>query len=208
LNPGSPSRGRRIAARKITAPLVPLLLLAIIFGADALLSTRSRGVVLTAALDEPAHFATGALGLIALAGPGWLIRHRTFAISALIGSVVIDVDHIPLYLGWPVGHGGRPYSHSILTFVVLLTVSLVVGRRWPVPLGLGAGVLLHLVRDVVSGPGAPLWWPLSHVGVRVDYRFYAAGLCLTALVVGGRLWWQRSFLAASTGPPSPAADSL
>ena len=101
---------------------------------------------------------------------------------ALLGAVVIDVDHIPLYV-WDVGTAdpeGRPVTHSLTVVLVLLALSRLPGRlRTPLS-GLALGVLLHLVRDIVTGPGASLFWPIAGTSVLLPYPLYAGVLCLAA----------------------------
>jgi inner membrane protein len=129
--------------------------------------------------DEMGHLATAWVLLVAFLPT----RCRSLAPWALSGAVLIDVDHIPLYL-WDVGTAagtpGRPVSHSLIVVLLLLVVSRL-HRRLRTPFtGLGLGVALHLVRDVVTGPGAPLLWPISTAGVRAAYPLYVGLLCLAA----------------------------
>ena len=51
----------------------------------------------TGPVDEVAHLATATIGLLVLAR--FIEAPRRFYVAALITSVAIDVDHIPLYLG-------------------------------------------------------------------------------------------------------------
>lgn len=153
-----------------------------IAGLDALLARPLPRTVI-AVLDEPAHLLTAALLLAAAGVPAGLARW------ALVGAVAIDVDHIPLYLwGGPVAApGGRPVTHSLATVAVLLLLgALLRGRGRTAALGLGLGVVLHLLRDTVSAPGVPLFWPLAPVGVRLPYLLYAALLVAAAAVAGAR----------------------
>ncbi len=116
-----------------------------------------------APLDETAHFLTALLLLQAV--PTRL--RRKIIVPALIGSVVIDVDHVPSYLGHHflmVGAGAqRPATHSLLTPLVLVVLALAVRRHRTLLLGLALGVMLHFFRDLAegSGTGVPLLWPLS-----------------------------------------------
>ena len=96
--------------------------------------------------DEVGHLATAWVLLVAFLPNGF----RSLVPWALLGAVVIDVDHIPLYV-WGVGTAdpeGRPITHSLTVVLVLLALSQLPGRlRTPLS-GLALGVLLHLVRDV------------------------------------------------------------
>ena len=167
---------------------------------DLLLSSREWPMPVLALLDEPAHLATAAL---LLASVGALRRMRPVLIT-LAASVAIDVDHLPLYAGAPMGAAGRPPTHSLLTVAALAGAGLLVKRRRGDLLACAAGVALHLVRDVATGPGVPLWWPLSPRAVQVPYAVYAAALAAGAAGValhlvrdiatgpGVPLWWPLS----------------
>jgi inner membrane protein len=117
----------------------------------------------TGLLDEPAHFATAALALAALRPH--LRMSRSFVAAALAMSVLIDLDHMPLYLGFSwisPEPDGRPASHSAAVVVLLLAIAPI--RRLPsaVLAGAALGLATHLVRDICEGePGVSLWWPLT-----------------------------------------------
>jgi inner membrane protein len=135
--------------------------------------------------DAAAHLLTAWLFLALVPALDPLL-----AVSALVGSVVIDLDHIPLY-AWHLGAvtpNGRPVTHSLVTIVVLLALAGLL-RRWRTPLlGLALGVALHFVRDVATGPGLPLAWPLSSANVETPYLVYVAVLTLVA----GAATWART----------------
>ena len=163
---------------------VPPVALVAVLGLDQLQKRYAHGILAAGLLDEPAHAATALLALLAFAGAPWLVRHPQLSLSALVCSMAIDVDHIPLYLGVPhIAAGGRPDSHSLVTVATLGAAYLLTGRR-PWLLGAGIGVLLHFVRDVATGPGLRLWWPLGSADVRAPYPAYIAALgVLTLLAV-------------------------
>ena len=72
------------------------------------------------------------------------------------------------------GAQGRPPTHSLVTPIVLAVAGLAV-RRWRSELfGCAVGVGLHLVRDIATGPGIPLAWPISGRAFEVPYPAYAA----------------------------------
>ena len=75
----------------------PLLLAAAALAFDAADRRIPFGVWTTGPVDEVAHLATAALGLLVLAR--FIDAPRRFYVAALIASVAIDVDHIPRYLG-------------------------------------------------------------------------------------------------------------
>jgi inner membrane protein len=156
-------------------------------------------VVVVGLLDEPAHVLTAYLLLLAMGRP--LVPGRWDA-WALAGAVLIDVDHLPLFLGCPGCGvaGGRPPTHSLALVLVLLCAGLAV-RRAAALRYLAVGVLLHFVRDLVTGPGVPLLWPLGS-SVLLPYAGYTALLCLAAAacaLVAPRL----SPAAPPSAPSSP-----
>lgn len=181
----------------MTRRTLPLLAVALVLLLDGVAAVRSWGVPVVGGLDEPAHLLTAAV-LLTAAGGRRVWTRTTFVLSALVGAVAIDLDHIPLYLGVPgvAVHGGRPFTHSLATAAVLAAAGLAVPRRRRLLLGLATGVLLHLVRDLGTGPGVPLLWPLSDMVVRVPYVAYAGVLAALATVAGARL--------APTRAPLPA----
>jgi len=175
--------------------LAPLLVGSVL-GFDLLwaLAEGSTDTVAYGLLDEPAHLATCAIGILALAAIRGRAPSARFSAAALLASVAIDVDHIPGYLGSHVltGSSPRPYSHSAALVLLLLLGAACSRRRerrqiW---LGLGFGVAMHLFRDLATGPGIPLLWPISQAAVGVPYALYAAalvGATLSALAAVRRL---------------------
>lgn len=109
----------------------------------------------------------------------------------LAAAVLVDLDHVPLYAGVPgvAAAGGRPLTHGLLTVAVLLLL----GRRLPAARWAALGVCLHLLRDLATGPGVPLLWPLDLV-VRVPWAAYAVVLVALAL---------RAALTPRAGSPAP-----
>jgi membrane-bound metal-dependent hydrolase YbcI (DUF457 family) len=139
------------------------------------------------AVDEPAHLTACMLFLLAVLA---LVRFRrpslSFVAAALVASVAIDLDHIPGMLGW---HGlsgdlPRPYTHSLITPVALIVVGQIArGRIRPIAFGAAFGVCAHLVRDLCTGPGLSILWPLSSTTVKLPYLVFAVGLVLTTAAI-------------------------
>jgi hypothetical protein len=158
------------------------MLLGLIFALDLLwaLLAGSTGTLAYALVDEPGHLATAAVVLLGLAVTRLQAR---FLIPALVASVAIDLDHLPHLLGFQALTGTlpRPYTHSLGLVALLVLAAALWPRRGGrlVALGLAAGVSTHLLRDLSTGPGVPLLWPLSDGIARLDYGFYA--LTLTGL---------------------------
>lgn len=164
-------------------------------------------VVRTGLLDEPAHLAFAGLALWVLC----LLVHlpRRFYSAALVASVAIDVDHVPLYLGvdsFAVQPHGRPFTHSLATIALLLLIAALWRRQKMVFLGAATGVFLHLVRDLVEGaPGVALLWPLS------DRELSVTGAATFVVLVVGLLLARFVLLAHGarvTHTPGISSDDL
>ena len=163
---------------RVLGVVTPLLAVACILTLDLVASAGPWPIAVVGLLDEPAHLLTAWLGLAAAGA-------RRIQPWALVGAVAIDVDHVPLYLwgGLVAGPGGRPVVHSLVTVVALAAGGLAVPRWRTVATGLAAGVLLHLTRDVATGPGIPALWPLDGRSVLLPYEVYAGLVATTAVLV-------------------------
>jgi inner membrane protein len=151
-----------------------------------LLAARRWPLLAEGLLDEPAHLLTAALVLAAVLPA----RAAAMVPWALAGAVLIDLDHVPLYLwGALVSEStGRPVTHSATTVLVLALGALAGrGRARTALLGLSAGVALHLARDVATGPGIPLGWPVLDHRVLVPHGAYLAALAGLTVAVLVRL---------------------
>lgn len=160
--------------------LLPMAALAVVALLDALQAARRWPIPVVGLLDEPAHLLTAALFLAALLPR----RGRALLPWALAGSVLIDLDHIPLYLEPAVvaADGGRPVTHSLLTVLVLVTVAVVVPRWRTALAGLALGLALHFLRDLAWGPGVPLLWPWASTGYRLPYADYLGAVAAATAV--------------------------
>jgi inner membrane protein len=131
----------------------------------------------------------GGLLLLAAARLDWIREHAREVAVGLACTLLVDVDHIPLYAGMSeIARGGRPFRHSLTTVAVLLVVAAVLpraSRRWL--LLAAVGLCVHFVRDVATGPGLPLWWPLSDLDVRAPEEWYETALRVVAVVGTARL---------------------
>jgi membrane-bound metal-dependent hydrolase YbcI (DUF457 family) len=136
---------------------------------------RPRWLVL-GLFDHPAHVATAGLVLLNL-------RRRSPAWSAgfLVGSVLPDLDHVPLALRAqdPSPHDPRPRSHCLLA---VAPVGLLAAAGGAPVAGAAAGMLAHFLRDLGVGTGVPLLWPASGRSLALPYAAYAG----TCLVLAGR----------------------
>jgi membrane-bound metal-dependent hydrolase YbcI (DUF457 family) len=170
--------------RLSTALAGPLL----VFGLDLLRvralrrgwSRAAEGVI-----DEAAHLATAAV----LLAPWRAGRTGPWALGALAGAILIDVDHVPGELGrwWIALPGERPYTHTALIPLALVMFGRRAGGwRRPALFGTGAGLATHLLRDLALG-GCRLAWPVRKDTVSLPYWPYAISLVAAALAWRHRL---------------------
>jgi inner membrane protein len=189
------------------SPAFPLSLLAAVLAVDVAgaADVAHLPLIVNGLLDEVAHLATACLLLLAALGWTRLERQARLAASALTASVVIDVDHVPLYAGLPhISAGGRPFSHSLVTVAASLLLAGFVAAHRDLFLGASLGIGLHFVRDLATGPGLPLWWPASNADVSVPYWLYLLGILATAAAAILRGHRRRQ---SSTAPHPPALTS-
>jgi inner membrane protein len=147
----------------------PLLLAAAALAFDAAERRIPFGVWTTGPVDEVAHLSTAALGLLVLAR--FIDAPRRFYVAALIASVAIDVDHIPLYvLGI---QAGRPVTQSLSTVAVFAAAAAASHRHRALLAGVATGLVLHFARDIAEGyPGVRVFWPLQDTSWMVSYRWF------------------------------------
>ena len=149
----------------------PLVLAAAALAFDATDRRIPFGVWTTGPVDEVAHLSTAALGLLVLAR--FIDAPRRFYVAALIASVAIDVDHIPLYLGLLGNQAQRPVTHSLSTVAVFVAAAAASRRHRAVLAGVATGLVLHFARDIAEGyPGVRVFWPLQDTSWMVSYRWF------------------------------------
>jgi inner membrane protein len=173
--------------------------MAVVLGLDVAHRALPAGALMTGILDEPAHLATAALALLACTTPMTRRRHRSLLLITLVSSMAIDVDHVPMYLGLAEAGGGRPPSHSLATVALLTAAAPALVEMRPLLLGAALGVALHLLRDLATGPGLHLWWPVSSTEVRAPYWSYAVVLAFLTCVATARAVRQRRTSPACAG---------
>lgn len=153
-------------------------------------------------LDEPAHLLTGFLFLAAVLRGAPL----AFAGGLLAASVLIDLDHVPQYLGdYFLTHGTqRPYTHSWVTLAALLLLAVLIRRPRavrPALLGAAIGIAVHFYRDMAekTGVGVPLLWPFSDHEFTVPHDQYLAVMAVLLVVALARA------AASRRAPPAARA---
>jgi inner membrane protein len=176
------------------SPLWVLVCAAVLFSADWAFRQSGGSFFPGGLLDEAAHFTTALLLLQAIPSK----QRAKIVLPALFASVAIDLDHVPQYLGYYFLTAGtpRPYTHSLLTLVVLLTIAFAVRRHRYLFLGLALGVALHFLRDLAegNGNGIALLWPFTDHAFSYPHSTYvalmacvvAADLCLGVLSLRAR----------------------
>jgi hypothetical protein len=161
----------------------PLLLAAAALAFDAIDRRIAFGVWTTGPVDEVTHLSTAALGLLVLAC--FIDAPRRSYVAALIASVAIDLDHIPLYLGLLGDEAQRPVTHSLSTVAVFAAAAAASRRHRAVLAGVATGLVLHFARDIAEGyPGVRVFWPLEDFSWMVSYRWF---LGLIVVLTAARL---------------------
>jgi inner membrane protein len=183
-------------SKALGAAAVPWSLVALVRGLDRA-DPNTMGVVRLALHDEPAHLATSALVLLAVVGPRRMGRQPVATATSFAASVLIDVDHVPLYVDIPgvdvAVDGGRPFTHSLSTIAGLGALAAGIRYRRATLAAAAGGVGLHFVRDIATGQGLPLWWPFEHRNRLIPYAVYARLLLALAAVGSVRAYrWASS----------------
>jgi hypothetical protein len=149
----------------------PLLLAMVALAFDAVDRTIPYGLWTTGPIDEVAHLSTAALGLLVLAR--FIDAPRSFYIAALIASIAIDVDHIPLYLGLLGNQAQRPVTHSLSTVAVFAAAAAASRRHRAVLAAVATGMVLHFARDIAEGyPGVRVFWPIRDTSWMVGHWWF------------------------------------
>ena len=122
--------------------------------------------------DEAAHLLTAGMIAIALGA----IRVPVRVAALLLGSIAIDIDHIPLILGMTDAPAGtsRPESHSLIPVIVLLLGAALDRRHRATWSSAALGVAAHLFRDLGTGT-VLLGWPVSDRPIGISYESYIWG---------------------------------
>jgi inner membrane protein len=147
-----------------------LLLAAVAVAFDAAYRRIRFRIWATGPVDEVAHLSTAALGLLVLAR--FIDAPRRFYAAALIASVAIDVDHVPLYLGLSRSRAPRPVTHSLSTVAVFAAAAAASRRHRAVLAGAATGLVLHFARDIACRPGVRVFWPLDDTYRMVSRRWF------------------------------------
>ncbi len=155
--------------------------LATVLAADWTIRRVRPPWLLVGVLDEPAHVATGALVLLNLpeCSPAW-------SAGFMAGSVLPDVDHLPLLLSrtLPEVDDPRPVTHGLLALAPLALMGAAGrGRLRDYALGAAAGGLAHFARDLAVGTGVTMLRPLTRRSFRAPHSLYSAAMVALAVRV-------------------------
>jgi len=146
--------------------------LATVATADYVLHRRKPPWLLIGLFDHPAHVATATLVVLNAQR-----RPPRWTAAFLVGSLLPDLDHVPLLLReqLPAADDPRPVTHCLLAIAPLAAAA---GATQSERLhGAACGMVAHYARDLGVGSGVPLLWPATSRSVRVPYAVYAGG-CL------------------------------
>ena len=176
-----------------------------VYGFDALFVALNTDQFWSGPVDWTAHIGTAVL-ILNLFPLAW---RRAILPTALLGSFLIDLDHIPQFLGADFLTEGtpRPYTHSLTTPIVVCLAGVLIclwhRRAGTLVIGFGVGVVLHLFRDLAEIPsaGVSLLWPATKHAYSYPHRLYL-GL-IGALILANllRLTLDPSLRAASSRVP-------
>jgi hypothetical protein len=134
--------------------------LAAIAVADYVIQRRNPPWIVMGLFDHPAHVATA------------MLLRRRWSAAYLAGSLLPDLDHIPLVLQrvHPSPGDPRPVTHCLLTVAPVAAIDR----------DLAAGMMAHFARDLGVGTGVPLLWPATRRSIRIPYALYAAACLILA----------------------------
>ena len=175
--------GRLQGSRLVGIPLVSAVAVCLVFGLDAFYR-RGLPLPISGPVDWLAHVATTGLMLVALCPRA----SRSFAVAALLSTVLIDLDHLPhILVSFVIGREAPGHGLWLFHTLLALGVASVIGlgrlgpaRHWW--LGIAFGLGTHLVRNAASGEGIPAFLPLSTQRIAAPYEIYAVVLVATLAI--------------------------
>ena len=201
--------GARLRSALVLSPVTLSIAVIVLALADWGYTLAGDSFVPGGPLDETAHLMTTLLILWAL-GPR---IYKRFMVPALIASVAIDADHIPGQLGanWLTAGTPRPYTHSLLTIVIVLAIAGLWRARRDLVLGIAIGLALHFFRDLAEGDaGASLLWPVSYHSFQYPHGVYVAIMAVVVMIDAARcaIGDRANGRALTAGPQRRAAGTF
>lgn len=137
-----------------------------------------------AVYDTSAHLLTALVIAVALRSA----RIRVPIWAILIGGVLPDVGQFTTILGitHAIDGSSRNGTHSLLAVLVVASIALADRPHARVWIGIAAGMITHLLRDLGTGT-VPLGWPFSLHVWSIAFSAYIAilvGAALAILAIG------------------------
>ena len=148
----------------------PILLAGVALVFDAADRRVPFGLISSGLLDEVAHLATAALGLMVLVC--FIDVPRRFYVAASLhqSPSTSITSSLPRALGNP---GQRPVTHSLATVAVFAVAAAASRRHRAVLAGVAVGLVLHFARDIAEGPpGVRMLWPLQQTAWTASYGWF------------------------------------
>lgn len=195
MNQGTPSGTPSETSQGFISISIRLLLaglLGVILGIDRVFLNTTL-LPVHAVADELSHASTGFIWLLAARCLGL----RVSLVAGVLCAVLIDLDHVPVILGWiddPTGTT-RPITHSLAMVAVLLTGAVLDRPRRAWWLAGGISVLSHLTRDMGTGT-VRLLWPVSSGTVSISYGHYLAVMAVITAIPF--IWARGAFVIPAT----------
>ena len=114
-------------------------------------------------------------------------RPPRWTVAFLVGSLLPDLDHVPLVLReqHPTADDPRPVTHCLLAVAPLAAAA---GATQSERLhGAACGMVANYARDLGVGSGVPLLWPATNRSLRVPYSVYVVSCVALAGRALGRV---------------------
>ncbi|HUW98454.1 MAG TPA: metal-dependent hydrolase [Acidiferrobacter sp.] len=132
-------------------------------------------------MDVVHHMSIGGVGFVALAAQG----QELAALGFLVGSVLPDLDVVFMAAGrrfYLKHHQGPTHSLLLAPFYAAALAALMafqIGWIWVLFLGLLAGLVAHILLDVLNTFGIQLFWPLTKRRFCLDALFFVDTIAWT-----------------------------
>jgi membrane-bound metal-dependent hydrolase YbcI (DUF457 family) len=114
----------------------------------------------------------GIHAMVGVAARKWMPHKEWLLLGVVLGNMAPDLDNLTVAYATLTGgdtHGlHRTFTHSVFTILAVLILFYVIGifsknQKWTnLGLGLGAGILMHILVDLVAWfGGVEIFWPLG-----------------------------------------------
>jgi len=132
-------------------------------------------------MDIVHHMGIGGVGFVTLAAQG----QELAALGFLVGSVLPDLDVVFMAAGkrfYLKHHQGPTHSLPLAPFYAAAPAALLalqIGWSWALFLGLCAGLVIHVLLDVLNTFGIQLFWPFTKRRFCLDAVFFVDTIAWT-----------------------------